>query len=140
MGLGLILFEQAWSDGEPQVLGEPIALGLLASWVRTLGAAEALRSVPRGDPFADWLDAIVASGVREHLVSLDPWQVGELEATWRGELLPRLEPLTEAFTTLDFACCFGVRSAGELRRVLEAWAAVVSHAMVRGHGLSGRRA
>ncbi|MBL9028787.1 MAG: hypothetical protein JNL21_41725 [Myxococcales bacterium] len=139
MGVHLALLESTWSDQAPQPGGTPLDSPVLRAWKCTLGAALVLRSVEGGDDFAAWLEQIIESGGGEHLLTLDPIDVGELHAVWTADLLPKLTALVGVARAHDFTGSFGVRSAAELEAVLLAWATCIAHALSRGRGLIGMR-
>lgn len=138
MSLDLELIEATWEGDAPQPGGIRVALPpILRAWKRTLGAADTLRWIPDGEPFATWLDQVADSGGGEHLLTLDPIAVGALHATWGCALLPALPALRTSTTRHDFAHAYGVFSADDIEAVLLAWAACIQHALLAERGLIG---
>ena len=108
VSLDLDLIEATWEGDAPQPGGIRVALPpILRAWKRTLGAADTLRWIPDGEPFARWLDRVADSGGGEHLLTLDPITVGELHAAWGWALLPTLSALLTSTKRHDFAHAYG---------------------------------
>ncbi len=141
MSLALDLLEAQWDGDAPQLAGiRSVTPILLRAWRLTLGTADVLRSIAGGEPFAAWLEQIIDSGGGEHLLTLDPIAVGDLQATWGWQLRPALAALRTAATDHDFMTIYAVvRSADEVEAVLLAWADCIEHALVGERGLIGLR-
>ncbi len=139
MGLHLQLVVAPWCDQAPQPGGASLDVPILRAWIVTLGAAEALRWIEGGDAFSGWLGRIIGSGGGEHLITLDPLDVGDLHAAWTADLSPKLGQLLASARAHDFHSSYGVRDAAELEAVLRAWADCVAHALGSGRGLIGTK-
>ncbi len=139
MSLDLELIAAPWMDDAPQPGGTVMPIpDVLRAWKRTLGAAHALETIDGGALFADWLRQIVASGGGEHLLTLDPIAIGDLQARWTADLFPALAALRASASAHDYSHGYGVRDATDVEAVLHAWADCIEHALVHERGLIGR--